>query len=398
MNGQAGTISVLRPAAAQVLAVALGLSLLAHLFIYGGYRVVKHLNWTGYDQVVARLMPKSSHLTPAILKWFLPKPKPQVKREELKPLPREITMVIQPTPPPMTFLPVDPMQATVEEPPNAKFYSDKNSLAANPEIKKESDQPNIDGKQKNVPRTLDTRPQNFVPTPVQNPQPRPPDKKAAEEKTPDTEEGDVAKPAVPAKPAKPSVEPKPKGGQAPGNLAMGKPVEKPSLHDGQAPDTAGPGEEKLEPKPAEPAAKATRPRTLVEARSRMQDNTIAGQKMQQEGGVKNRLVFSALDAKATPFGAYDNAIVSAIQARWYDLLERSRYSGDKRGHVVIEFRLYSTGRVADLKISDNTVGDFLASLCQSAVMDPAPYPKWPPEMQRMFSGGFRDVRFSFFYD
>lgn len=196
----------------------------------------------------------------------------------------------------------------------------------------------------------------------------------------------------------PAERPKPAGGQAPGNLAMAKPVERPSLNIGKALEKPGQGEQHREDPSIEPAPKTTRPRSLIEARSRMQDNPIAGKKMQQEGGVRNRLAFSALDAKATPFGAYDTMMVAAIQARWDNLLERARYSSDKRGRVVIQFRLHSTGRITDVTLGDNTVGDFLASVCQSAIMDPAPYPKWPPEMQRLFSGGYREVRFTFYYD
>lgn len=378
--------------ASKTLVIGLVVSLAVHAALYEFYGVIKSLHWPGYTRLRALLTPKTSSFRPVLLDFFSQKKATLPKPSPLQPT-REMTVVVQ-RDPPLSFLPVDPMQASVEEPKNPKFYSDKNSLAANREIKKESDQPNLDGKQTHMPFTMDVPRQNLKPVPVQTPQPRPPDKQPAEEKQPE------AKPAeLPEPQPKEVVEerPKPKGGDTIGDLALARPSDRKSPNDGQAETGQGLSQEFKDRKTAEKAAHPTRPRTLIEARARMQDNAIAGQKMRQEGGVKNRVEISALDAKATPFGAYDAAIVAAIQQRWYDLLDRARYSGDKRGKVVLEFRLHSSGRISNLTVAENTVGEFLGSLCQLAITDPAPYPKWPLEMQRLFGGDFRDVRFTFFY-
>lgn len=379
--------------ASNTLLVAMVLSIALHLVLYPVYRLAKGFHWAGYEKVVAFFTPKPSQYTPALLKWLTPKPKPLPQKQILQPT-REIQVTIE-SQPPTVFLAVDPLQATVEEPKNPKYYSDKNSLAANREIKRESDDPNLDGKQKLIPFTMDVPRQNLQPAPVQNPTPRPPDKQASEEKNEDAKATDL-----PEKQPKEVAEerPKPKGGETIGDLALAKPSDRKLPSDGLANTDQGKGNEFKDKQTADQPAKPSRPRTLIEARSRMQDNTIAGQKMKQEGGVKHQLEFSALDAKATPFGAYDNAIVAAIQQRWYDLLDRSRFSGDRRGRVVLEFRLHSNGRISNMIVAENTVGDFLGSLCQSAVMDPAPYAKWPVEMQRLFSGDFREVRFTFHYN
>ena len=54
---------------------------------------------------------------------------------------------------PLIFVNVNPAQATAEAPKNAKYYSDKNSRAANPEPDKITEIPKIDGKQTEVVKT-----------------------------------------------------------------------------------------------------------------------------------------------------------------------------------------------------------------------------------------------------
>lgn len=385
MNGPADALRGVRPVASRMLVTAGVVSLLVHLLLYGGYRWLKTWHWAGYEKVMAAITPRPSGAPEILMKWLIPKPKPEEKKSTPRLEARELAIVI-PQPPPQIFVPVDPLAATAEEPPNARYYSDKNSRAANPEIKKESDQPNIDGRQTRIPRAVDTEPGRLQPQPQQNPQPRPPDRQASEE-APEAEKPQPLQPAT----APPQPQPRqPAERQPPGNLALAKPSEITIPPSPPRP----PGE----PGPEQPATPPTRVRTLVEARARMQDNAIAGQKMKQEGGVKNRLAISALDAKATPFGAYDAMIVAAVQQRWYDLLARARFSGDRRGVVVVDFQLHASGRVSDVELVESTVGDFLASLCQMAITDPAPYAKWPPEMQRLFQGGMRKVRFTFYYD
>lgn len=116
--------------------------------------------------------------------------------------------------------------------------------------------------------------------------------------------------------------------------------------------------------------------------------------MKQDGGVK-RLGVSALDARGMAFGAYDAAIIQAIQQRWYSLLE-SRPT--PRGKVVVEFRMHFDGRVTDVKVNDADVGELYSLFCQKAVQDPAPYPRWPNDMRRQLAADHRDVRFTFFYN
>ena len=148
------------------------------------------------------------------------------------------------------------------------------------------------------------------------------------------------------------------------------------------------------PEPGEADTKVSRPRTIKEALARRAESGLVGDKMKQDGGVKN-LGVSALDVRGMSFGAYDAAIIQAIQQRWYSLLE-SRPT--PRGKVVVEFRMHFDGRVTDVKVNDADVGELYSLFCQKAVQDPAPYPRWPSDMRRQLQADYRDVRFSFYYN
>jgi len=233
---------------------------------------------------------------------------------------------------PLLFVEVTPEQATPEPPKDPKFYSFANSQAANPDASVDTGVPKIDGTQDKVPKTFDTL----------RPQ---------------------AEPLQPAPPPEPEeTEPSPR-----------------DLTVGEAPPVKPPKQE--------------RPRTVAQAQ--LQQGIIAGPRMRQDGGVKRRGVVS-LDTKATPFGAYDAAVIAAIQKRWYDLLEDST-AAPKSGKVILEFRMHSDGHITGLKVVDQDVGEIRALYCWKAVSDPAPYAPWPSDMLRVFDKGYRDVRFTFYY-
>jgi hypothetical protein len=183
------------------------------------------------------------------------------------------------------------------------------------------------------------------------------------------------------------------GGEAPGEVALAKPqpAEQPSKEVGQgSPVAASP----LIVDPS-PPARQPRPRTLAQAYQ--QNPMLAGRTTRQDGGVRQRGRVS-VDVKGSPFGAYDAAFIAAVEQRWYQLLDRNRYVLDRQGKVVLDFRLRYDGRITDMDMPENGVGDVLALLCQSAVRDPAPYARWPADMRRMVGADYRDVRFTFYYD
>lgn len=247
----------------------------------------------------------------------------------------------------LTFVEVDPTLAAQEPPKDAKFYGTKATKAANPDEALNTELPKIDGKQDKIIRTEDV------------PRPKPFPLQPAVERAKDDQQA----------------EPKPKQLDTPGDLAKAKPKS-----DAIA---LGTGE----------AEKPERVRTLVEARAR---NQLAGQKAKVDGAAKARGRVS-LDVKVTPFSSYDAAFIAAVQQRWYDLLDTSQFA-QRSGKVVLEFKLTYDGKITDLKVSDNEVGEILSLLCQRAILDPAPYARWPDDMRRMIGSNHREVTFTFFYN
>jgi hypothetical protein len=75
----------------------------------------------------------------------------------------------------LTFVEVNPAQATPDPPKDTKNYSAFNSLAANPDVSIEADKPKLDGTQDKVPKVEDAlRPTPPEPLTPMKPEPQPP--------------------------------------------------------------------------------------------------------------------------------------------------------------------------------------------------------------------------------
>jgi hypothetical protein len=299
------------------LAWALALSLAAHFLVWGGYELGKK---TGLWQRLH--WPEKLHLAQKKL------PPPVVQESE-----------------PTMFLDVNPDQATPDAPKDAKYYSSKNSRATNPDANKDSNQPKLTGKQKDVPKTRDVpRTQNAKPQPPPEPQPQ--------------------KEAQPAQP-KPT--------ELPGDTKLAK----------------------LETSPEKKESTPDRPRTLKEARAQ-QSNLFPSMAMNQDGGTRRMALQPSFDAKATPFGDYDRRFIDAVTQRWYDLLDSQKFAQDRSGKVTLRFHLNYDGTVSSMEVMENTVGDLLGYVCQEAVTDPT-FEPWPSDMRRMVGANFREIVFTFYY-
>ena len=320
----------------QRLVVALALSLVIHGACYLTWRITPALK-TFAKAVVHRVFPEITERLVAAP----PPPK--------APPPTETAM---------TFVEVDPALASAPPPKETKNYSTHNSVAANPQPQPKAVVPKIDGSQTKMLRMADN----------QKPQPKP-----LEPTIPKPEPKPEPKPVNTPEPAKPKLT------QQVGDLAMVKtePVKKP--------DTGTAAEERPQ-----------KPRTLREAAQR--NPSLAGQKSLQDGGVQRRAHIAMVDAKGSPFGEYDYAFIRAVEQRWYQLLDDNQYLLDRQGKVVLEFRLHFDGRISKMSVAEANVGDILSLLCQKAILDPAPFPKWPTQMRQAVHAEYRDVRFTFYYD
>ncbi len=320
MTGQRSDAVTLRLARLDLTSLgrALALSLVLHLFFWGSYALGHHYHW--WDKVhwpawVKKLAPPSLPLQAK---------QPPVNRE-----------------PPLMFVDVSSLQAVTEVPKETKFYSDKNSVAANPELNRDANAPKLDGKQEQVPKTEDVPRDKF---------PLAPDPPKARNET------------------EAEAQPKPK--LAPGTLTIAK--------------------AELKPPPEK-----TRPRTIKEAL--LQRNQMPGQKARLDAGAL-RGNYVGFDAKETSFGAYDRAFIDAVSSRWYDLLDSMNAEGYRSGKVIVQFNLNYNGTITEMKLVESTVTGTLALLCQKAVQDPAPFEKWPREMRLMIGEDSRRITFTFYYN
>lgn len=276
------------------------------------------------------------------------------------PQPRPLTQAQKKSAESLTFVDVD--KISLVPPQDAKFYGAANSLAANPESKAGLEMPEVNGTQQRIVKTTEnstSKAQPLQPTP-------PPPKPVPQTET--TERKAAPKGAVPMQPL--------------GDQAMARPVEqsKPAPVRSNENDTGD----------AEKAR--TRPRKLSE----VQRSSMAGERMRQEGGVKRVDMNSSLDVKGSLAGEYDAEFIAAVQQRWDTLLVGRNVR--EAGKVVLEFRLHQDGRISEMKVAESTVNELQSYLCQKAILDPAPFRKWPVEMRRELPADFREVRFTFFYD
>ena len=313
---------------------AFAISLVLHLLVFSTYQTGKKFNV--WQRVHWPTWMQSHRMLTEIL-----------KKQEIAQLQPQQPQV------PLMFVDVSPAQAVAEPPKNPKGYSDRNSLAANPEATKQTDTPKITGKQTEVVRTEDAPREKFVPL-----QPTPPAQPPQQEQ-----------PEVKAKPA-----------YTPGDLAMAKPSPTPRKDEGEADE-----------------AKPARPRTVKEALARMPNNRLPGEKMYQDGGVSRHALDPGFDVAASPFGAYDRALIEAVSHRWYSLLDQHQYVSDSRGKVVLQFHLHADGTITELNVAENTVGEMLCLLCQRAILDPQPFATWPADMRRLL-GSMRSITFTFYYN
>ncbi len=99
----------------------------------------------------------------------------------------------------------------------------------------------------------------------------------------------------------------------------------------------------------------------------------------------------------SPFNKYDSEIINSVEKRWYDLLESQKFETDRKGKVIVQFKLKSDGSVTDIKIVENNVGELLGYITKNAITKGAPFAPWPVDMERMVGKDYREFTFNFYY-
>lgn len=310
-TGNNNKLDTLRPSRleGERLLVALAIAILIHALIWGGYELNRDFHW----------VPR--------LPWLASKPLPALRIVQAEP--------------PLEFVTVE--NPSLEAPEKAKYVSNKNTVAADESLKQDSLNPQINGKQTDVPKTED----------VMRPQFSKSNTGEGLREQDHSQGRQVPRPEASA-----------------GDLTLGKPD-----------DSA---------QPAPP-----RPRTLKDAYEQMA-NRLPGLMMQQEGGVERKARVPSFDVKVTGFGDYDERFVETVSQNWWNLLDSQQFALDRTGKVVLLFRLNSDGSITQMRFAENTVGDLLGYVCEKAVLDGAPYERWTEDM-RLKLGDYADVQFTFDY-
>ncbi len=317
------------------LATALVLSVMIHLALFGAWKVGDGLGWWKHSPEWLNTWTRWLAKTHFVL------------------LPKLIEARLQPPPPavtiPVTFVEVDPETATPEPPQNARYYSSLNAKASNPDATVEKETPKIESPQDKVPRVMEKEKEKEEPKPFPLQPTAPTQPKPEEAGAPDVKPGDMALR-------------KPSEGELPMDTVSNRPKD--------------------------------RPRTLAAARAAK--GLLSGEPIKSDGGVRNRGKL-AFDTKSTPFGEYDRLLIAAVEQTWHQLLEDHR-GNQRSGRVVVTFKLNSDGRITELRVADNDAGEIYGLICQRAILDPAPFKKWPPDMLRTIGAHTRELRFTFYYN
>ena len=270
------------------------------------------------------------------------------------------------------FIETDTSQVTGEEPKNARFYSANSTVAANPENPsgKVGDTPYLNGQETRLASTENVRPQ--PPGVAAAPVPRPVTPPAAPPGAP---------PPGAAKPAEPVKE------LAENGLKVGKEKKVAVLEQPVAPPAA------VLPTPSQPASPPPTPVRPIGAGS---GREIATAKSHSTAMGVSRIGIAAFNVAGSPFGEYDKALISAVQSRWYAVLNDKRMDVHA-GTVVLQFDLRADGSVANMVMKENSAGFDLGLYCEKAVVESAPFAPLPESLQRLIGGDAREIVFTFYY-
>ncbi len=361
------------------------LSLLLHLLAFGGWQ---------YRATLAKL-PLFSLLTKLIHVAHQP------ERPASQPI-QTLTFVELPTPrAPDTkktkeaqqFMETDPSQVTGEKPKDAKYYSDKSTVAANPDnpTGKTGDTPFLNGTETRAPNTLN------VPTPsgVSAPLIRQPGSPS----TPSSAPRPAPKVAETRPEPKPTPPPQPKVQEqhkdaAPLGLKMvedqkmamaQKPVVQPQVVTGATvpevpanPATATPGSPAVVTEPGVPG------REIVGRKAHL---TVAG---------VSRSGIAAFGVAESPFGAYDKKLIKAVQSHWYALIDH--YGIYESADVVtVKFQLLDDGQVQDVTSTDSGQNSILSLFCEKAIIESGPFDPLSDELRALIGKEPREISFTFYY-
>jgi outer membrane biosynthesis protein TonB len=95
------------------------------------------------------------------------------------------------------------------------------------------------------------------------------------------------------------------------------------------------------------------------------------------GNITNRGI-SSVNALGTPLGRYQKIVADSIGSRWYTYVEQKR-DLISIGTLHLQFVVDRSGRIKNLKVTDNSSNESFASVCVQSVLE-AHLPPIPPDV------------------
>ena len=128
-----------------------------------------------------------------------------------------------------------------------------------------------------------------------------------------------------------------------------------------APITAAEQFALLTQKPAPETERSTEASRAQSAYRRLKERT------QIAGNITNRGI-SAVNALGTPLGRYQKIVADSIGSRWYAYVDQKR-DLITIGTLRLRFNVDRSGRVKDLKITENSSNEAFANVCVQSVQE-----------------------------
>jgi outer membrane biosynthesis protein TonB len=85
------------------------------------------------------------------------------------------------------------------------------------------------------------------------------------------------------------------------------------------------------------------------------------------GSISNRGI-SSVNALGTPLGRYEKILKDAIGSRWYAYME-ARRDLTNIGTLQVHFFIDRSGRVKNLKITENSSNEAFANICLQSILE-----------------------------
>ena len=138
--------------------------------------------------------------------------------------------------------------------------------------------------------------------------------------------------------------------------------------------------------PFEAGSGQTAARTLAEARARARQASS-----EHAGGDAGQVIFSEPRVDLSDYG---EALLKTIREQWHNLTSNSSQA-PRAGKIVMDFELKFDGTVTDVRIKSDEVGRASAILCERAIVDPSPYPRWPRDLFRKYGKNSHRISLTF---